>query len=50
MLQSGTMATASIVAMEQMLDWLAEDHSKARLLADMLSDVTAIIGRAIDDI
>jgi threonine aldolase len=42
MRQAGMLAAAGIVAMEQMIDRLAEDHSNARLLADLLSDIKGL--------
>jgi threonine aldolase len=42
MRQAGILAAAGIVAMEQMIDRLAEDHSNAQLLASLLGDVKGI--------
>ncbi len=40
MRQAGVLAAAGIVALEQMVDRLADDHRVARLLADQLAAVT----------
>lgn len=45
MRQAGILAAAGIVALEQMIDRLAEDHENARILAEGLAD---ILGIAID--
>lgn len=45
MRQAGVLAAAGIVALETMVDRLAEDHQRARLLADGL---TSIIGLKLD--
>ena len=42
MRQAGIIAAACIVAMEQMVDRLEEDHENARLLAQGLTDLTGI--------
>jgi threonine aldolase len=38
MRQSGVIAAAAIVALEQMVERLAEDHARARRLAEALAD------------
>ena len=40
--QAGIIAAAGIVALEQMVDRLAEDHANARLLADGLANMPGI--------
>lgn len=42
MRQAGVLAAAGIVALEQMIDRLAEDHAHARRLADGLSQIPGI--------
>jgi threonine aldolase len=42
MRQAGILAAAGIVALEQMVDRLAEDHHRARLLAEKLSTVKSL--------
>jgi threonine aldolase len=42
MRQAGILAAAGIVALEQMTGRLAEDHARARLLADGLRDIPAL--------
>jgi len=43
MRQAGILAAAGIVALETMVERLAEDHSRARYLAEGLSEIPAII-------
>ncbi|MBN1537092.1 MAG: low-specificity L-threonine aldolase [Anaerolineales bacterium] len=43
MRQAGVLAAAGIVAMETMVDRLAEDHQRARLLADGLKHIPGLI-------
>ncbi len=43
MRQAGVIAAAGIVALEQMVDRLAEDHANARRLAEGLGDTPGII-------
>lgn len=40
--QAGLFAAAGIIALEQMIDRLAEDHRRARLLAGLLTEVDGI--------
>lgn len=42
MRQSGVLAAAGIVALEQMVDRLAEDHANARRLADGLAEIPGL--------
>lgn len=42
MRQAGVLAAAAIVALEQMVDRLAEDHANARLLAEGLANIAGI--------
>ena len=42
MRQAGIMAAAGIVALETMVERLAEDHRRAKILADALSDIPGI--------
>ena len=42
MRQAGILAAAGIVALEQMVDRLAEDHRRARLLAEKLATVKSL--------
>lgn len=42
MRQAGIIAAAGIVALEQMVDRLAEDHAHARLLAEQLNDIPGV--------
>ena len=42
MRQAGIIAAAGIVAMEQMIDRLADDHRNARLLSSLLSDIEGL--------
>ena len=42
MRQAGHLAAAGIVALEQMVDRLAEDHENARLLAESLADLPGL--------
>ena len=42
MRQAGIIAAAGIVAMEHMIDKLAEDHSNARLLAEGSRDIKGL--------
>ena len=42
MYQTGVLAAAGIVALEQMVDRLADDHRNARLLAEGLNEFKAI--------
>ncbi len=42
MRQAGVLAAAGIVALETMIDRLAEDHANARYLAEQLSDIPGI--------
>jgi threonine aldolase len=42
MRQAGVIAAAGIVALEQMVDRLQEDHDNARFLAEQLQDVPAL--------
>jgi threonine aldolase len=42
MRQGGVMAAAGIVALEQMVDRLAEDHENARVLAEGLANVPGL--------
>ncbi len=43
MRQAGVLAAAGLVALDQMVDRLAEDHANAAALADALRDVPAIL-------
>lgn len=43
MRQVGILAAAGIVALETMVERLAEDHSRARYLAESLSEISAIL-------
>lgn len=43
MRQAGILAAAGIVALETMVDRLAEDHARARTLAEGLSEIPAIL-------
>jgi threonine aldolase len=43
MRQAGVIAAAGIVALENMVDRLAEDHKRARVLAERLRDVPGLI-------
>lgn len=43
MRQAGIIAAAGIVALEQMVDRLAEDHSNARLLAEGLREIKGLL-------
>jgi threonine aldolase len=43
MRQAGVIAAAGIVALENMVDRLAEDHKRARVLAECLRDVPGLI-------
>lgn len=43
MRQAGVIAAAGIVALENMVDRLAEDHKRARVLAERLRDVPGVI-------
>ena len=43
MRQAGVIAAAGIVALENMVDRLAEDHKRARILAERLRDVPGLI-------
>jgi threonine aldolase len=45
MRQAGVLAAAGIVALEEMIDRLAEDHANARLLAEAIAEIP---GLAID--
>jgi threonine aldolase len=42
MRQAGVLAAAGIVALEQMIDRLAEDHANARRLAEGLADIPGV--------
>lgn len=42
MRQAGILAAAGIVALHEMVDRLAEDHSNARLLAETLADISGL--------
>ncbi len=42
MRQAGVLAAAGIVALETMIDRLADDHANARYLAEMLADIPGI--------
>ena len=43
MRQAGVLAAAGILALEEMVDRLAEDHDHARLLAEGLSDIKGVL-------
>jgi threonine aldolase len=42
MRQAGTIAAAGVVALEQMIDRLAEDHVNARRLAEKLAEIPGL--------
>jgi threonine aldolase len=43
MRQAGILAAAGIVALERMVDRLAEDHARARYLAEGLSEIPGLL-------
>ena len=46
MRQAGVLAAAGIVALETMVDRLAEDHARARRLADGLDEIPGLAARS----